>query len=400
MGFILLLGLCLRLGWGARQSSDPRSFENLPDQREYLELGRHLLNHQELWFIDTRFGEVVQAYRTPGYPAFIALCGAKPQIIRIVQALLDVSTILAVWILSRRWLPPLACPFAVALVALDPYLIYFTGTILSETLFTALLCWGIVLLVISEGPWPHDRRRLTAWLGGGLLLGLSVLVRPGAIGLPVVLGCGAALLNRQRSGAYRLRWPLPVAATMILLTALVLFPWAVRNRFVLHSWIWTSTNSGITTYDGFNPDANGASDQAFVKWMPWTREMSEVGRSQYFSQLADDWMHAHPLEAIELSGTKIIRTWSPIPLSDEYGSHRAYVLIGLLYGSAFFMLVLAGLWFGDVPRPVKWFLLMPAAYLTVAAALSVGSLRYRIPAQPPMAIVAASVLCRRTHSLM
>jgi len=29
---------------------------------------------------------------------------------------------------------------------------------------------------------------------------------------------------------------------------------------VLGRWIWTSTNAGFTAYDGFNPDATGASE--------------------------------------------------------------------------------------------------------------------------------------------
>jgi len=56
--------------------------------------------------------------------------------------------------------------------------------------------------------------------------------------------------------------------------------------------------------------------------------------------------------------------------------------------------VVAGLGLGGLPGPAKRLLLLPAIYFTVAAALSVGSLRYRIPAEPPMAILAASSVSR------
>ncbi|MDP9174814.1 MAG: glycosyltransferase family 39 protein [Planctomycetota bacterium] len=395
---ILLLGLSIRLAWVFHQSSDVATFSQLPDQREYLELGAHLLHHDGFWLADPRFLQVVYAYRTPGYPFLIRWCDAQPTMIRAVQAALDTSTILSIYLLAKRWLPPHAALLAALLVALDPFLIYFTGLILSETFFTALLCWGIVLLVVSDGPWPKGKLRLTAWLAGGLLLALSVLVRPGAIAIPVALGWAAALVNRHRQPSYRSHWPLPVGATMLLLTAVVLLPWAARNRWVLGSWIWTSTNAGITTYDGFNPDATGASDQSFATAMPWTRDMTEVGRSLYFARLADEWMQEHPLEAIELAFVKIGRTWSPIPLSAEYGRRGLYVAVGICFGIVFYGLTLLGLWQGDLPRPVKQFFLLPALYFTVAAVLSVGSLRYRIPAQPPMAIVAASV-CRRRKSI-
>jgi hypothetical protein len=225
-----------------------------------------------------------------------------------------------------------------------------------------------------------------------VLLAFAVLVRPGAMLIPVVLGCGAALANRTVSVASQKRWPLGVCATALLVTVLVLFPWAARNRWVLGAWVWTSTNDGITRYDGFNPDATGASDQSFVQSMPWTRDMTEIARSRYFADLADDWIANHRLEAVRLAGTKIARTWSPMPLSAEYGSRRLYEWAGLAFGAALDALVLVGLWQRILPGAAKRVLMLPAVYFTVAAALSVGSLRYRIPAEGPMAIVAASAI--------
>jgi len=391
---VMLLGLGIRLGWDLRQPSDAAAIDRLPDQREYLELGEHLLTHQGFWFIDARFDHAVQAYRTPGYPLLIRWCQADPQILRAVQAGLDVSTVLAIFLLARRWLCVNGALLAAILVALNPYLIFFTGLILSETLFTAMLCWGIALLVISGGPWLAGRARLWTWLGGGLLLALAVLVRPGAIFLPMLLGLAAALANRLSHWPYRTRWPLPVVTTMLLLTAAILFPWAARNRLLLGSWVWTATNAGITRYDGFNPDATGASDQSYVAFMPWTRDMTEVARCRYFGQLADDWIRAHPAQALSLSVAKIARTWSPIPLSNEFRSRRMYVIVGLCYGVVLDLLVLGGLGLGGLPGPAKRLLLLPVIYFTVAAALSVGSLRYRVPAEPPMAILAASAVSR------
>src|SRR5205085_9764888 len=120
--------------------------------------------------------------------------------------------------------------------------------VLSETLFTALLAWGMLLLLARTG---------RAWLAGAAILTLTILVRPGSILLPLLLGIISALLNPPAA----MRWRVPVGATMILLMLVALFPWAARNRYVLGRWIWTSTNGGITTYDGFNPDASGASQQ-------------------------------------------------------------------------------------------------------------------------------------------
>jgi 4-amino-4-deoxy-L-arabinose transferase-like glycosyltransferase len=387
LAVIVLLGVAIRLGWGIHQSNLAGAMDALPDQREYLEAGRNLVESGELWISDPRFRQSVYAYRTPGYPGLIAACGAKPAVVRAVQALLDGCSMVAIFIIARRWLAAPAALAAVLLVAINPYLIFFSGLILSETLFTALLCWGLALLIISEGPWTN-RRGSMAWVGGAFLLALAVLVRPGAILLPVVLGCGAAIANRGVLAAYPSHRRLPVAGTLLAITFLVLFPWAVRNRWVLGTWVWTSTNDGITRYDGFNPDATGASDQSFVRAMPWTIDMTEVGRSAYFASLADEWILAHPLESIRLAGVKIARTWSPVPLSAEYGRRTIYRVVGLTFGAGFDLLFIAGLMRKELTGSAKLVLSLPAIYLTVAAVLSVGSLRYRIPAEAPMAVVA------------
>jgi hypothetical protein len=155
---MLLTGaLLVRVGWVLRLSTDEATLRVLPDQVEYLDLGRNLLQKRSLEFYDQRFEQTVKAYRTPGYPVLIAMCGANVRAVRLAQALLDTSTVLAAYLLARRWLPPRACLFAAFLVAINPFLIYFTGLILTETLFIAMLAWGMALLgSISAGTW-HPR---------------------------------------------------------------------------------------------------------------------------------------------------------------------------------------------------------------------------------------------------
>lgn len=375
---LLAVALLLRAGWIARQPAEPD--ERLGDQFEYLQVGRNLLASHEFKLHDPRFDQDVYAFRSPGYPVLIAACGGSARIVRAVQAILDTSTVLAIYLLARRYLergPSLA---AAALVALNPFLIYFTGLILTETLFTAQLAWGMYLLT-SRCRWLR--------LGGVLLLCLSVLVRPSAMGLVILLPVAIAWTCGWR-GVLR---SAAVAAAMLVV---VLFPWAYRNAHhpQVQSWIWTTTNSGITTYDGFNDRATGASDQKpFVDEMnTLLSRMDEVERDAYLSQRAHEWIEAHPGRSLELMPRKIARTWSPVPLSNEYGSNRLYVVVGLLFSLPFDLLILLGLWKSALPGSAKVFLLLPAIYFTVIHALSVGSLRYRIPVEPPMAVIAGAAV--------
>lgn len=370
---VLAAALMVRLGWGLTRPSDAASIEQLPDQREYLELASNLLHRHAFTLYDPRFDQSVMAYRTPGYPLFLAVCGANPTAGRIAQAFVDTSTALAMYLLARRWMSERAGVLAAALVAFNPFLIYFSGLLLSETLFVSMLAWGMVLLQYNG-------------LLGGWVLALSVLVRPSAMLLPVILGTAGALLNRRRRGAYPKEWPLPPATTQVLLTVVVLLPWAYRNHRVLGRWIWTTTNGGITAYDGFNPDATGASDQRFTTRLPGLKHAGEVERDEYFQQEATHWARQNPQRVTELAAVKVLRTWSPVPLSAEFG-RPFYKLVGALWAIPFDVLVILGCCYGRLPRSAKVFLLIPAIYFTAVHALSVGSLRYRLPAEPPMAVL-------------
>jgi hypothetical protein len=130
--------------------------------------------------------------------------------------------------------------------------------------------------------------------------------------------------------------------------------------------------------------------------MPQLRGMDEVARSGYLSEQAKEFIRRQPLRAAQLAVAKAARTWSPVPLSQEYGGWK-YAVVGLLYSLPLDVLVVIGLFRrapggGPLSRSAKAFLLIPAIYFTAVHMLSVGSLRYRIPVEPPMAVLAASVV--------
>jgi 4-amino-4-deoxy-L-arabinose transferase-like glycosyltransferase len=374
LAVLLLVALGLRVGWSV---SRPTELDRvLGDQREYLELGRNLLGGRGLQFYDERFGQTVYAYRTPGYPAFVALCGGNVTVVRVVQGLLDTSSVLAVYLIARRFLDRRTSLMAGAIVALNPFLAYFTGLILSETLFTAMLVWGLYLLL----RWPR------APFGGLLLLSLTILVRPSSLGLVLILAAAIGWPGGWR----RVVWDLGIAGMLIVA---ILLPWAYRNAHhpSVRYWVWTTTNSGITTYDGFHDRATGASDQKqfLDELKPLLIRMDEVERDAWLGQRAHEWIRAHPSRSFQLMLIKIARTWSPVPLSSEYGGSRLYVAVGLTYTLPLYVLILLGLSKPGIPRSAKVFLLIPAIYFTAIHALSVGSLRYRVPVEPPMAVIAA-----------
>jgi hypothetical protein len=377
---ILLLALALRLGWGLSRPADPAGLAALPDQMEYLALGRSILDGNGLVMTDPRFQTPVYAFRTPGYPAFVAACLGNVTVVRVAQAIVDTGTVLGVFLITRRLVrgsgvdPPLAPLAAAEFVAVCPWMVYFSGMLLTETLFTAMLVWSVYLL-ISGGT--------ARFLVGTLVLALAVLVRPGAMGLPLLLPGLAAMMGTRLPRT-------PVMLSAVLLTGAVLLPWGYRNQVVLNEWVFTSTNGGITAYDGFNPAADGSSDQgAFLPHLPHLGSLTETQRNHHLYDLAAEYRSEHPERLLPLSASKILRTWSPVPLGE---GHRSAVYWGVsgAYCAVVWGLAVYGFrrFRGPEARGLKVLVAATAMYLTLGVVLTVGSLRYRVPVEPLIAIVA------------
>jgi 4-amino-4-deoxy-L-arabinose transferase-like glycosyltransferase len=388
---ILLAALALRVGWGWQQSNDYAALNRLPDQREYVQLADSLAAGGPMSFVDPRFDKKIYAYRTPGYPVLIWAAGGRLHLVRIVQALLDTSTVLAGYLLARRWLARGPSLVAAALVALDPCLVYFSGLLLSETLFTTLLAWGAVGLVYAVcarpeadqgNPQPTGEIDYGWLVLGVIVLGLAAMVRPSALllalAMPVLL-----------PGGWKPRL-LATAGSVVVLMALFV-PWTLRNQALLGKPITTTTNGGITLYDGFHPGATGASDQSFTEEMPQLLSMNEIQRDNYFRENALQFIKQNPGQSARLAWEKFKRTWSPVPLSEEFG-RPLYKAIGGMYAIPLYALLLIGLLRRRLPWRATLFLLLPAIYFSIVHMLTVGSLRYRVPVEPLLCVIAASAL--------
>ena len=380
---VLLVALGLRLGWGLTRATD---LSDLPDQAEYLALGRSLLGEGRLAFEDPRFADTVRAFRMPGYPVLVAACGGSVTVVRAVQSLVDTSAVLAVMLLAHRLtLGRLGVVVAGGFVALSPLNVYFAALLLTETLFTAMLAWSMLLLATPAGK--------RGWWAGLALIAVSVLVRPSGILLPAVLAGGSVFLHRRHPFTADRRLIAGPVTVGLLAVAVCLLPWTLRNWIVVGSPVPTTTNTGLTLYDGLNPEADGSSDQSVLLHLPQLRRMDEVQRSNYLRGRAVDFAAEHPGRVVELAVAKVRRTWSPVPLSAQFGSTRNAV-IAAAHALPLFGLAVAGVLASVVSREprrrVVAFLLLPAVYFTLVHALTVGSLRYRVPAEAPLAVVAAA----------
>jgi hypothetical protein len=293
----------------------------------------------------------------------------------------------------------------------QPTFVAFSVLLLSETLFAVALLASLIAMVrlvrADSGPGGQGARapgkddaipgHLAPWrpgppslgwaLASGFLIGAATLVRPTWL----LIGPGFVvvfiLVSRERLRAAGL------SAVLLAGLALSLTPWTIRNALVTGHFIPTTLWVGASLYDGLNPQATGASDMRFIEDDGVYQRMSEYDADQFYRRKAKEFARQHPGRAIQLAAIKLWRFWNPIPNAEQFGRWEIAVVVGL---GALPLLVLAA-WGGIMVRRDPWSWLIPVApviYFSLVHMVFVGSIRYRLPVEYPLAVLAAVAICQ------
>lgn len=380
---VFVIALVARAAWGllhhGSQLGDTLQF---PDEHQYWDMARAFHAGKglpdELGF---------QATRMPLYPSWLSLFTISTKgvlLVKIVQWVIGavgaVFTVgLGSTLINRR-----VGLMAGLLVAVDPFLIFFSSLLLTETIYiTALVgfCWYIVHHSRSELP------KLRYWLLAGLLASLCVYIRESSLGLVVILLAFGVFLNRFQPKAI-------IGATLALLViAATLLPWALRNQRVVGEPVFLTTRAGISLYDGVRPAATGESDLGSVKQMPAVQGLSEVEWNRFFLQASYDEIRHDPLRVLKLVPVKWLRTWNPIPNAGEYQSWWVRLIAAGWCLPTFALAVVSVVRWRSLRMVggggVLIFLMIPAMYVSALHSLFVGSVRYRLGVLPMVAILAS-----------
>ena len=376
--FVVAVGVVVRLAAVGFLAAVRHDVVELPDEVQYWNMARSLAGGEGL-----RDELGFQATRMPLYPGFLALF-VKFENGRVLaqgaQAFLSALACGFVSMLVLQIAPPssrkLAAVVAGLLVALDPFLIYFSRLLLTESLFTCALCG--LLAVSWQTSQKEARSGWLRWLASGGLCTLCVYLRPSSLGF-VVCWTLFLLLRRRFDQA-----GLVGVCGGWLILLLSLSPWAARNRSVIGEGVWLTTRLGISLYDGAGPQATGASNLGGIKHTA----QDEIGWNRHFKTEAWKHIRERPDRILRLAGRKLLRTWNPWPNAEDFQN----VWIKVALGSwTIFILAAAVCGVRSMPRSTTTIigLLLPAFYFTALHLLFVGSVRYRLPAMPMIEILSA-----------
>jgi len=287
------------------------------------------------------------------------------------------------------------------LAALNPLLVFFSGYLLTETTFTALL----LLALTASAAWVKTPRPGRA-LGVGLTWGFASLARPTALLLPAVIAAWAWVpLGLTVPGRERIRH----MALLLLGLALVVAPWTLRNALVLHAFVPVTTGGGRALLDSNNEVVwndpvrrGGAISTTHVEpYASETRGLSEPEADVIARRRAVGFLVAHVGQWPAMAGAKLARFWRVTAEGGGTGAwqaagsplERALAVVDPLLVWSLITWPFAAWGLGQTLRGPRRFYqglgFLVVLYFTALAVVFWGALRMRVPVEPMILLFAA-----------
>ena len=338
----------------------------LGDPGAYREVGK------SLWAT----GQMNALYFMPLYPALVAVFGPGwPQL------LIDIALSTAlVWLIyeltdaifaSKR-----AAVLAAAFAAVYPYFIFYSIVGLTETLF-------MVLLLAAYLCWYRN-----AYIAASVFSVLGILTRPVLDPLAPLLLLYFAIAIRGLSFKAAAKYLAIYAGIYCLLMA----PWWLHNYKAYQTFVRLNLGSGVALLSGNSPSnqTGGIDNNLEATMAPFGEIADPVARDKAMQRAALNYIKEDPGRFLIQAAKRFQRFWSPWPQTEEY-SRPLYKLISfcsfipvlllalvfvVLYGRTYFLRI----------APLLLFIV----YLNSLHLVFPASLRYRLPVEPFLIILAAA----------
>lgn len=328
------------------------------------------------------------AWAPPIYPYILAgvfklfgvYSAASAWVILAFNSVFGALTCLTLYRIAERMYGPVVARATAWTWAVFPYAIYWSVRVVWETSLTAFLLSLGLLLTLRMADEPP---RLRIWMLFGLLWGVIALTNTAVVSMMPF--CLLWLLYRLP----RLPQQFASAALCVLMAALVVSPWLVRNYQVFGKFIFIRDNLPLEMYEANNDQSEGL----------WTRNehpgnnpeamrrFQELGELGFMAEKGDEvrqFVLEHPGRFLRFTVERAVYFWMAPPQAAILAGydlmisrHTNFLLAAIL--------AFAGLWLTIRNRKRGAFLL--ACFLLIYPLpyyLVMPFVRYKHPIEPEM----------------
>jgi hypothetical protein len=357
----------------------PRTELISEDERRFLDSAQQLLATGTF-----RVG-TVKAFEMPGTAAFFAgLSWMFPAhallAIRLAQGALVALQSVFVGTLSFQLFQSAAVAILAALMAgFYPYFIFTQGLALSETLFMAFMIAGFLSL--------YRWRAAGARIGSGLFVTMALFVAA-TIVKATLSALAPVLVTVAAIGVRNTRSIFAIAAVATLSFVILMAPWWTRNYLELGTFVPFTTTSSLALYAGNtpkNPDADALWD---YKNIPEMNNPDELARSRILRNAALQNIADDPAGFVKRATLKFVRFWSLIPRAQAFQNPLYLIIGGLTFAPILLLAVICAFW--QYRRFVEFLpIYLVITYFTAVYTITVASIRYRLPIEPLLIVLAS-----------
>lgn len=342
---------------------------------------------------------------TPLYPYFVAaifrIWGIYTEVSHVILETLNCAfaalTVIPIYGIARK-------RFGLGAAVGASWAWVFLPTSLFFPLFwiwdTALI--GLVLALIVWATLElREQRGLLRWAGYGALWVVGVLINPSIASLlPFFLGW---LIWELRLAATP--WAKPVATTLLVF-AIGLVPWTIRNYRVFGKFIVLRSNFGLELWLGNNANvtdtmAHLAHPNDNVAEAERYKRMGEIAYMADKQKDAIEYIRNHPLDTVNVVFRRFVENWLNVEDSpvDVWAGGNLNVRAFLIFNSMLSFLCLLGALYAhrahDPEAPVFSFVLL---VFPLVFYLTHTTPRYRYPIDPIIVVLASSAVARLISS--
>jgi len=380
---IIVVALALRAIWASQVPVVPFS-----DSEAYHILARTLVDHGVYGWSATR----PSAFWPPGTSAVYAtlywLFGSGFVPIVVLNVILSTGIVgLTIW-LGRTLFDRMIGIIAGLLMAIWPSEIAYVTILASEIPFTFFVLLGCVAWFNLK--LPNSIRAVCS----GLAFAAATYFRPIALLLPVVLWLSA--ISRWK----KLRGDLPVMLCGLIVVAVAVAPWSLRNTKVFGHFVPMSTADGANLWMG----NNAKSDGFYMPLPAIVRGMSEYDQNKILAEDALLFILEKPglfvMRSIEKAALLHIRettaiTWNNEGIKQRFGEGTVFPLKAVTqsFWSGCLLLAFVGLALLALSRGVSYAATHPVvliwAYFTAVYSIVVVADRYHLPSHPFISMLAS-----------